>query len=203
MQEDNENDLEAISSADIELVIMGIVAFWGDGKLTKKEMEVIERSWESKKDELNLVEYSDHRDLNLSKQEYILGLFEFLKTEEKRISSEDTIELPEKFEKANKKKLAKMTLSNRQRAFIFLIEDLGDLYDKEYKNRGDKRVASRFSRMTALQTDLLKLASADGKISNEEREMIGLMKHESKIKWWVWVVWIIILYVLYYAIFGR
>jgi len=57
--------------------------------------------------------------------------------------------------------------------------------------------------MTALQTDLLKLASADGKISNEEREMIGLMKHESKIKWWVWVVWIIILYVLYYAIFGR
>ena len=140
MQKETDNDLEAISAADIELVIMGIVAFWGDGKLTKKEMEVIERSWESKKDELNLVEYSDHRDLNLCKQEYIIGLFEFLKTEEKRISSEDIIELPEKFEKANKKKLEKMTLSNRQRVFIFLIEDLGNRYDKEYEIEETKKL---------------------------------------------------------------
>ena len=203
MQKETDNDLEAISAADIELVIMGIVAFWGDGKLTKKEREVIERSWESKKDELNLVEYSDHRDLNLCKQEYIIGLFEFLKTEEKRISSEDIIELPEKFEKANKKKLEKMTLSNRQRVFIFLIEDLGNRYDKEYENRGDKKVKGRLSRMIEFETDLTKLARADGKISDEERDMISLMKHESKIGWWVWIVLIIILYGLYYAIFGR
>ena len=96
-----------------------------------------------------------------------------------------------------------MTLSNRQRLFIFLVDDLGNLYDKEYKNRGDKKVKSRLSRMIDFQADLNKLAKADGNISDEERDMIGLMKHESKIKWWVWVVWIIILYVLYYAIFGR
>ena len=35
MQEEDENDFETMSAADIELVIMGIVAFWGDGKLTK------------------------------------------------------------------------------------------------------------------------------------------------------------------------
>ena len=57
--------------------------------------------------------------------------------------------------------------------------------------------------MIEFETDLTKLARADGKISDEERDMISLMKHESKIGWWVWIVLIIILYGLYYAIFGR
>ena len=32
-----------MSSNDLELILMGIIAFWGDGKLTKAEMTILEK----------------------------------------------------------------------------------------------------------------------------------------------------------------
>ena len=203
METNTKDDLEKMSSNDLELILMGIVAFWGDGKLTKAEMTILEKSWESRQNHLDLVDYTDPKDVSLSKKEYILGLFEFLKEEEKKISSEEDIELPEKFKKSNKKKLKNSQLTNRQKVFVILIDDLGNIYDEEHKesknNKEEKnKVENRKTRMKNFQTILNSLAEADGEISDEEKEMISLMEYESKeSQIWVWIVAAIIAVILY------
>ena len=149
------------------------------------------------------MDYSDPKDVSLSKKEYILCLFEFLKEEEKKISSEEDIELPEKFKKSNKKKLKNSQLTNRQKVFVILIDDLGSIYDEEHKesknNKEEKnKVEDRKTRMKNFQTTLTSLAEADGEVSDEEKEMISLMEYESKeSQIWVWIVATIIAVVLY------
>ena len=203
METNTKDDLEKMSSNDLELILMGIIAFWGDGKLTKAEMTILEKSWESRQNHLDLVDYTDPKDVSLSKKEYILGLFEFLKEEEKKISSEEDIELPEKFKKSNKKKLKNSQLTNRQKVFVILIDDLGNIYDQEHKesknNKEEKnKVENRKTRMKNFQTILNSLAEADGDISDEEKEMISLMEYESKeSQIWVWIVATIIAVMLY------
>lgn len=203
METNTKDDLEKMSSNDLELILMGIIAFWGDGKLTKAEMTILEKSWESRQNHLDLVDYTDPKDVSLSKKEYILGLFEFLKEEEKKISSEEDIELPEKFKKSNKKKLKNSQLTNRQKIFVILIDDLGNIYDQEHKesknNKEEKnKVENRKTRMKNFQTILNSLAEADGEISDEEKEMISLMEYESKeSQIWVWIVATIIAVLLY------
>ena len=203
METNTKDDLEKMSSNDLELILMGIIAFWGDGKLTKAEMTILEKSWESRQNHLDLVDYTDPKDVSLSKKEYILGLFEFLKEEEKKISSEEDIELPEKFKKSNKKKLKNSQLTNRQKVFVILIDDLGNIYDQEHKesknNKEEKnKVENRKTRMKNFQTILNSLAEADGEISDEEKEMISLMEYESKeSQIWVWIVATIIAVMLY------
>ena len=186
METNTKDNLEKMSSNDLELILMGIIAFWGDGKLTKAEMTILEKGWESRQNHLDLVDYSDPKDVSLSKKEYILGLFEFLKEEEKKISSEEDIELPEKFKKSNKKKLKNSQLTNRQKVFVILIDDLGSIYDEEHKesknNKEEKnKVEDRKTRMKNFQTTLTSLAEADGEVSDEEKEMISLMEYESKV----------------------
>ena len=203
METNTKDNLEKMSSNDLELILMGIIAFWGDGKLTKAEMTILEKGWESRQNHLDLVDYSDPKDVSLSKKEYILGLFEFLKEEEKKISSEEDIELPEKFKKSNKKKLKNSQLTNRQKVFVILIDDLGSIYDEEHKesknNKEEKnKVEDRKTRMKNFQTTLTSLAEADGEVSDEEKEMISLMEYESKeSQIWVWIVATIIAVVLY------
>ena len=203
METDTKDDLEKMSSNDLELILMGIVAFWRDGKLTKAEMTILEKSWESRQNHLDLVDYTDPKDVSLSKKEYIIGLFEFLKEEEKKISSEEDIELPEKFKKSNKKKLKNSQLTNRQKVFVILIDNLGNIYDEEHKesknNKEEKnKVENRKTRMKNFQTVLNSLAEADGEISDEEKEMISLMEYESKeSQIWVWIVATIIAVILY------
>ena len=166
-------------------------------------MTILEKGWESRQNHLDLVDYSDPKDVSLSKKEYILGLFEFLKEEEKKISSEEDIELPEKFKKSNKKKLKNSQLTNRQKVFVILIDDLGSIYDEEHKesknNKEEKnKVEDRKTRMKNFQTTLTSLAEADGEVSDEEKEMISLMEYESKeSQIWVWIVATIIAVVLY------
>ena len=203
METNTKDNLEKMSSNDLELILMGIIAFWGDGKLTKAEMTILEKGWEIRHNHLDLVDYSDPKDVSLSKKEYILGLFEFLKEEEKKISSEEDIELPEKFKKSNKKKLKNSQLTNRQKVFVILIDDLGSIYDEEHKesknNKEEKnKVEDRKTRMKNFQTTLTSLAEADGEVSDEEKEMISLMEYESKeSQIWVWIVATIIAVVLY------
>ena len=54
----------------------------------------------------------------LSEKEFIIGLCEFLKSEEERLQ-DDPIELPKEFVSRNKKKIKNKELTSKDRLFIF------------------------------------------------------------------------------------
>ena len=192
-----------LTAADLEILLMGVIAFWGDGRIRRQELKLLEDHYSKNSENLNLVPLTDPLDSSLSKKEYIIGLFNFLKSEEVRIS-EEGIDLPKEFIKLNKKKLKKEGLSDKQKVFVFLLNELGSVYDTEFseynanlkksKNKSEiTKVHNRNYRMHELQKMLLGIARADGSIDKDEKDLINLAKHETHVSKWVWITLIIII----------
>jgi hypothetical protein len=192
-----------LTAADLEIHLMGVIAFWGDGRIRRQELKLLEDYYSKNSENLNLVPLTDPLDPSLSKKEYILGLFDFLKSEEVRIS-EEGIDLPKEFIKLNKKKLKKEGLSDKEKVFVFLLNELGSVYDSEFseynanlkksKNKSEiTKVHNRNHRMHELQKMLIGIARADGSIDKDEKNLINLAKHETHVSKWVWITLIIII----------
>ena len=194
------------SAETLEVLLMGVIAYWGDGKIVQEEMEILLNYYRANRKKLNFVTLTDPEDEKLSEKEFIIGLCAFLKSEEERMQDED-IELPEEFVSRNKKKFKDKELSSKEKVFIYLQEELGKAYDADYAKSKKKKVNTkgtymehmkslpkdRYKRMQSFRETLEKLAKADGNFQSDERKLIELVKHETTYPAWAWITWLVIL----------
>ena len=91
------NDFESLSSEDIEMLLFGVVAFWGDGSISKEEIDKLKQKCNDRLDNLSMVSFSHFDDKDFSIKEYIVELFDLIKKLKEQSGNYADIELPNKF----------------------------------------------------------------------------------------------------------
>ena len=75
--------LASLETSDIKLILFGALAFWGDSKVTQKEMDfLLEKTQENIKN-IILATFTNPDDVELCSKEYLIELFSFIKEQEK------------------------------------------------------------------------------------------------------------------------
>ena len=74
----NQHDISYLTSEDLEMLLLGTVAFWGDGSLNKEELDLLNRGCKKRIENLEITDLSDSDDIELSSKEYIIALFKMI-----------------------------------------------------------------------------------------------------------------------------
>jgi len=128
----NQNDISYLSTEDLEMLLLGTLAFWGDGSLNQEELDLLNQSCKKRIENLELVSFSDSSDQNLSIKEYIIALFEMIENISSDTKIYEDIELPEDFIKSKQKDYQP---DNQLKFFFMLTDELYSSYEDDHKIR--------------------------------------------------------------------
>ena len=190
----NPSALDSLSTEDLELMILGIVAFWGDNSISRKEMDALVSSCEERLQHLRLGVLSDPSDVDLSCKEYLLQLFDMISDMSNNPQDYQDIEISEKYLKKKGKNYQPTT---RDKIFFLVIDYIYDSYEKDYqeyqkvkKTETVDEVEQTETRYIKLKKQVRALAKVDG-LDAGERDMLEMMhaKNSSNV---VWVTLIVI-----------
>jgi len=188
----NTTDLSSLSSEDLELIIFGIVAFWGDNLLSKKEMNILVSSYKERLKHLTLGILSDPSDADLSCKEYLLQLFDMISEMSNNAQEYEDIIIPEEY---LKKKGENYQPSTKDKIFFMVIDLVYDSYERNYKeykystnwrNNVNRKieVEKAKTQFLYLTNQVKALAKADG-LDDGEKEMLKMMKTKISGSFWI------------------
>jgi hypothetical protein len=174
----NPSALDSLSTEDLELMILGIVAFWGDNSISRKEMDALVSSCEERLQHLRLGVLSDPSDVDLSCKEYLLQLFDMISDMSNNPQDYQDIEIPQKYLKRKGKKYQP---SSRDKIFFLVIDFIYNSYEKDYqeyqkvkKTENVDEVEQTELRYIKLKKQVRELAKVDG-LDAGERDMLQMM----------------------------
>ena len=212
-------DYSILSSEDLEMMTLAVIAFWGDGQISKSEFDFLKESCERRLDKLVLVDLTDPRDIELSAKEYLIYLFEMINDISSNGEQYSQIEIPKKF---RKKKGKKYIPTLQHKIFYMLLDELEQSYsddandvqsrmtEEEYddlddvaKQEIDRKIQQQLenppkkasARFESLVQEARKLAKIDG-LSPDEKDLLSLLGTKQKRSLWLFFI-IIIALVIY------
>ncbi len=124
----NQNDISYLTSEDLEMLLLGTVAFWGDGSLNKEELDLLNQGCRKRIENLQITALSDSNDIELSSKEYIIALFKMIE----KVSGDSKIyEDTELHKDFIKKKGKDYQPDDQLKFFSFLINELNASYEDD------------------------------------------------------------------------
>ena len=160
------NDFESLSSEDIEMLLFGVVAFWGDGSISKEEIDKLKQKCNDRLDNLSMVSFSHFDDKDFSIKEYIVELFDLIKKLKEQSGNYADIELPNKFLKKITKqqnnpedlikfKIFYMLLNETQGSYIDDVVEFEIEFEKlKEKQEKDKAKESKSDKKSDVDVNL-------------------------------------------------
>ena len=124
----NQHDISYLTSEDLEMLLLGTVAFWGDGSLNKEELDLLNRGCKKRIENLEITDLSDSDDIELSSKEYIIALFKMIEKVSADTKIYEDTELHKDF---IKKKGKDYQPDNQIKFFSFLINELNASYEDD------------------------------------------------------------------------
>ena len=169
----NQNDISRLTSEDLEMLLLGTVAFWGDGSLNKEELDLLNQGCRKRIENLEITALSDSSDKELSCKEYIIALFKMIE----EVSSDSKIyEDTELHKDFIKKKGKNYQPDDQLKFFSMLINELQSSYDYKTPPKPSldfqRKVNTRFLK---LKDEIGKIAKID-KTTDREKDMISLLE---------------------------
>ena len=181
----NQNDISYLTSEDLEMLLLGTVAFWGDGSLNKEELYLLNRGCKKRIENLEITDLSDSSDIELSSKEYIIALFKMIEKVSADTKIYEDTELHKDF---IKKKGKDYQPDNQIKFFSFLINELNASYEDdlnpeidvseiakvEKEKEKEKEEQGAEIRFTKLYNEMKKIVDID-KETDKEKDMMQLL----------------------------